>query len=98
MGSSQSKVSADAGLQEKALLSRLYAMRLESKSRDDGYVFVDDYTADTEEPIQEKPDGGSWLTREPENLSVDEVQGWQSSLLEDPKNRSVAGSRPPMPC
>lgn len=86
MGSYQSKQSPEGAMHEKAVIERLRAIQLENKdSSEEGYVLVND----GKQPgsLNEKAMGAMKLSRQPGNVSVSQMQQWQSHLLEDPKNR-----------
>ncbi|KAI1323989.1 peptidase C1-like family protein [Xylariaceae sp. FL0255] len=63
---------------EKAVLTRLHSMQLERRDIEDGYVHVGDEKATPFDDLRE---------REPEGLTVQKSQDWQTKLLLDPKNR-----------
>lgn len=86
-------------------MERLRALELEKKkyaaTNEDGFVEV--FGSDDDHgPIDEKVLGT--LRRAPTTLDVDQLEGWQAKLLQDPKNRSVRVSVPDrhsslsMPC
>ncbi|EOO01655.1 putative bleomycin hydrolase protein [Phaeoacremonium minimum UCRPA7] len=86
MGSYQSKLSPEAAMHEKAVIDRLRAMQLENReSSDEGYVLVSN--GKPTETLNEKALGALKLARQPGNISVSQMQQWQSHLLQDPKNR-----------
>lgn len=76
MGSYQSKVSPETASHEKAILERLRSMQLSDDAPEDDFVHVDDEKRTSPR-----------LTRQPEGLPVHLMGSWQSTLLEDPKNR-----------
>lgn len=73
-------------MHEKAVIDRLRAMQLENReSSDEGYVLVGN--GKPTETLNEKALGALKLARQPGNISVSQMQQWQSHLLQDPKNR-----------
>lgn len=88
MGSYQSKPTRA----ERAVITRLRALELETKHEpnDDGFVEVDGLETEDAACLNEKALGA--LRRAPTTLNVGQLEHWQSKLLEDPKNRSVLSS------
>jgi bleomycin hydrolase len=81
MGSYQSKLPADATAHEKAVLDRLRTLQLEKRELvDDEYDYISDGS------LAEKACGAA-KSRQPETISVAEMEKWQDALLDDPKNR-----------
>lgn len=87
MGSAQSTPTAA----ERAVVARLRALDLEEKQKkqqyragtnEDGFVEVDSSACPDEKTLDA-------LRRSPTTLDVDQLEGWQTKLLEDPKNRCV---------
>ncbi len=80
MGSSQSKVSAEKAVPPKG------------GEVGGDYVFVrDGKPAGEKEALDPRPD---WRAREPQDISVDQMQEWQTKLLADPKNRRAPRQAP----
>ncbi|KAL1854791.1 hypothetical protein VTK73DRAFT_8704 [Phialemonium thermophilum] len=80
MGNSQSTASAQAGAREKELLEQLRALQVDRKrstASEDG-----EWTSEKGPRICSVQ-----RDRTPEEISVSEVEQWQETLLEDPKNR-----------
>lgn len=80
MGSEQSKPTAA----QRAVVERLRALELEKKQaiNDDGFVEVDSFEQSS--PNEKTLDA---LRRSPSTLDVDQLEDWQTRLLQDPKNR-----------
>lgn len=80
MGSEQSKPTAAS---RTLIEERLRSLQLEKKHsiNEDGFVEVE--AGSLNEKILEA------LRHSPSTLDVDELEGWQTRLLEDPKNRLV---------
>ncbi|KAI1172854.1 peptidase C1-like family protein [Nemania sp. FL0916] len=74
MGAQQSKASRE---DEKSIPARLSSLRLEDCATQDDFVHIDD----------EKSARDAGHPRSPEALDIQLTQDWQSTLLEDPKNR-----------
>lgn len=89
MGSNQSTTAASGA--ERVLMERLRALELEKKQaiiNEDGFVEVDhSFEGDGAATLNEKTLGA--LRRSPTSLSVEQLEGWQSRVLADPKNRFV---------
>ncbi|PSR83971.1 peptidase C1B, bleomycin hydrolase [Coniella lustricola] len=93
MGSNQSTVTGA----EKVLIERLRALEIEKRqaatntaTNEDGFVEVNDNDLDTAgvfTEFDEKALSGSALRRSPTSLNVDQLEGWQARVLQDPKNR-----------
>lgn len=79
MGSEQSKPTVTS----RAVVERLRALELENKQaiNEDGFVEVDSGSSPNEKTLD------ALRRRSPSTLDVDELEGWQSRLLQDPKNR-----------
>jgi|SRR3569833_466750 len=91
MGSSQSQVTPEVASHEKQVVEVLRSMKVQNKTTDDeGYVYIDVRKKKPSESHNEKVAASQVKrAREAEDLSVDQVQAWQSSLLRDPKSRQV---------
>lgn len=85
MGAYQSKQTTPA---ERAVITRLRALELESKreTNDDGFVEVDGDETAGAESLNEKA-MEALRRRAPTTLDVDQLEHWQTKLLADPKNR-----------
>ncbi|KAL2016456.1 hypothetical protein VTK56DRAFT_3507 [Thermocarpiscus australiensis] len=82
MGSNQSRLPAEAALNEKVVLERLRTLQLEKKdSLEDGYVYINSEKA-TNREARDLVD-----SRQPETVPVSRMSEWQDALLKDPKNR-----------
>lgn len=93
MGSYQSKPTPA----ERAVITRLRALELESKREynDDGFVEVDGTETEEDTCLNEKILGALRLT--PTTLDVGLLEDWQTKLLQDPKNRYFLSSISSLP-
>lgn len=87
MGSAQSSSSAS----ERAVIARLRALQVEEKNKQKSAVNEDGFVE-----VESQAESGRFdektleaLRRFPTTLDVAQLEGWQTRLLEDPKNRYV---------
>lgn len=94
MGSYPSKPVTAA---ERAVMTRLRALQVESKREldDEGFVEVDGTEAEADACLNEKTLGALRLS--PTTLDIGQLDNWQTKLLQDPKNRcGLSLSLPPL--